>query len=163
LHAGVFGARGEHLALFDGADPSEASGVRNFAGNYLIWMASGGTRVMFPPSFSDLVGAYGPNMLHRLRDQFVHLLPHAKDPIVPIYQAYEIYADVATLENPITPDVGFAVDGTPIDAAAQDAWLTRAEANAGWMLFRFFRDEAAKNAWPKTPNDCDQVFPSAPE
>jgi hypothetical protein len=122
-------------------------------------MASGATRVMFPPSFTELVGPYGPNMLNRLRDQFVRLLPGANDPYMPWYQPYEVYARVAQLDNPITPETGFDDAGNPVDKAAQDAWLARAQANAGWMLFRFFRDEAALGRWPKSPNDCETVFP----
>jgi hypothetical protein len=125
----------------------------------MIWMAGGGTNVTFPPAFSELVGPYGPNMLNRIRAQFVRLLPDAPDPYPAYYQTYEMYARVATQDNPITAELGFDANEAPINAAAQEAWLNRAQANAGWMLYTFFRDEAMKGVWPKTPNDCEFVFP----
>jgi hypothetical protein len=156
LRDGLFGKLGANLALFD---TTNAGGVKtNLAGNYLIWMASGGTNVTFPPAFSELVGPYGPNMLNRVRTQFARLLPGAADSYPTYYQTYEVFARVATQDNPVTDEAGFNPDGSAVNVAAQKTWLDRAQANAGWMLYTFFRDEAMKERWPKTPNDCESVF-----
>lgn len=157
LRDGLFGQFGKNVEVFDVV---EDGARRNLAGNYLIWMASGATRVTFPPGFSELVGGYGGNMLRRLRDQFKRLLPGHPDPYPDFYQTYEVFQAVATLDNPIPPEAGYDAAGTPRDEAAQSAWLDRAQGNAGWMLFRFFRDQAAKGDWPLTPNQCEAVFPA---
>lgn len=124
-------------------------------------MASGATKVTFPPGFSELVGSYGGNMLSRLRDQFKRLLPGHLDAYPEYYQTYEVFQAIATLENPIPENAGYDEAGLPIDEAAQSTWLDRAQANAGWMLFRFFRDQAATGDWPLTPNQCESVYPTS--
>ncbi len=154
LRDGLFRQGGVTLPTFN----TEQDGVvKNLAGNYMIWMASGGTNVTFPPAFTDLVGPYGPNMLNRIRAQFARLLPGASDPYPAYYQTYEIFERVATLDNPIVDGLGFNAEGLPIDNRSQQAWLDRAQTNAGWMLFAFFKEEAMQGRWPKTPNDCESV------
>src|SRR5262249_3107694 len=64
---GLFGEGGQHLSTFDVIEDGEP---RNLAGNYVLWMASGGTRVSFPPEFQTLVGPNGGNMLNLVRQEF---------------------------------------------------------------------------------------------
>jgi mono/diheme cytochrome c family protein len=157
LKAGLFGNNGERIKLFD---VDERNGKRNLAGNYVIWMASGGTRVTFPAGFSDLVGPFGSNMLNRIREQFKKLLPNAKGGLSPTYYSYDIYNSVATLQNPIPIAAAFDSDGfRPADPATQDAWLDRAQTNAGFMLYRFLSEDIAKGEPRVGPNDCERVYP----
>ncbi|MET0343104.1 MAG: hypothetical protein ABW252_19000 [Polyangiales bacterium] len=161
LRDGLFGKEGRNLALFDVREPSGET--RNLAGNYLIWMASGGTNALFPPQLRELVGAHGANMLNQVRESCARLLPGHPDQLTPDVQIHELYAKVCAFDNPITPELGFAPGTTtPLDAPAQQAWLTRGAQNAGWMLFRFFKEEAATGNWPASPNDCETRLPVTP-
>ena len=160
LRDGLFGHGGTNLALFDVQEPS---GARNLAGNYLIWMASGGTNAYFPPELEPIVGPNGGNMLNLVRNTCAQLLPGHPTQLGAGYQIYETYAKVCTHDNPITPAVGYQ-PGTsvPLDANAQKAWLDRAARNAGWMIFRFLKEDAATGHWPLGPNDCEAAFPAPP-
>jgi mono/diheme cytochrome c family protein len=159
LMDGLFGDKGSNLSLFSVREGGQS---RNLAGNYFIWMASGGTKVPFPPGFSELVGSYGGNMLSRIRDQFARLLPGHRNPMAEYYQTYDVYARVATLGNPMPSDAGYATNGTPLNEPIQRAWLDRAQGNAGWVLFQFFRNEAASGQFPLSPNDCQKAFAKTP-
>lgn len=160
LRDGLFGRSGMNLSAFD---LMSGGTTRNLAGNYLIWMAGGATKVMFPPGFGDLVGTNGANMLSTLRTEFARFLPNHPDPYPDYYQTYEIFQRVATAENPVTAAAGFQDDGeTPVDADAQRAWLDRAQANAGWMLFRFFELGSLTSGAALDPNQCEKIYGTAP-
>ncbi len=159
LRDGLFGHGGANLALFDILDPTGT--MRNIAGNYLIWMASGGTHAYFPPELEPIVGPNGGNMLNLVRQTCAQLLAGHPNQLLPSYQVYEIYSKVCAFENPITPELGFQ-PGTnvPLDAALQKVWLDRAARNAGWMIFRFLKEDAATGHWPLSPNECEVPFPA---
>jgi mono/diheme cytochrome c family protein len=161
LHDGLFGHAGANLALFDVLDPTGT--VRNLAGNYLIWMASGGTHAYFPPELEPIVGPNGGNMLNLVRQTCAQLLPGHPNQMLPSYQIYEVYAKVCSFENPIAPELGFQPGTTvPLHPELQKAWLDRAAQNAGWMIFRFLKEDAATDHWPLTPNDCETQYPATP-
>ncbi|MBC7977894.1 MAG: hypothetical protein H7138_23175, partial [Myxococcales bacterium] len=158
LRDGLFGRQGGNLATFDVVEPT---GPRNLAGNYLIWMASGGTNAYFPPELEPIVGSHGGNMLNLVREACGTLLPGHSEPLLSSYYNYEIYAKVCAFDNPILPALGFQ-PGTriPLDGALQSAWLDRAAQNAGWMLFRFLSVDGASGNWPLTPNQCEVPYPA---
>lgn len=158
LRDGLFGHGGANLAQFDVVGPS---GPRNLAGNYLIWMASGGTRAYFPPELEPIVGPNGGNMLNLVRQTCGQLLPGHPNQLLTSYQVYETYEKVCAFENPITPEIGFEPGTTvPLDAAQQAAWLDRAARNAGWMIYRFLQTDGATGNWPLTPNQCEIPYPA---
>lgn len=136
-------------------------GDRNFAGNYLIWMAMGATQAFFPPELESLIGSNGPNMLNQVRQSCAQLLPGIDTPLLPAYQVYETYQAVCTFENPITPDAGFQPGTrTPLDPATQKAWLDHAAQNAGWMIFQFLHEELTAGHRPIARDQCELVFPA---
>lgn len=155
LRDGLFRPDGSARALFQ-------EGARNFAGNYLIWMAMGGTLASFPSSLSELIGEHGANMLYAVRERCTQLLPgYGRAQLREGAQIYETYFRVCTLGNDITPDVEF-VPGTttPVNANAQRAWLDRAAQNAGWMIFRYLRDELATGNRPIPADKCELRYPA---
>jgi hypothetical protein len=158
---GLFGKSGANLKQFDLLQPDGTT--RNLAGNYLIWMASGGTNAYFPPELASIVGPNGGNMLNLVRQVCSQLLPGHPNPEDPGWQEYEMLQKVCTFNNPVTDDLGFQ-PGTmvPLNPVPQNAWLDRAAQNAGWTLFRFFSEEAAVGKWPLGANDCDKQFPVGP-
>jgi cytochrome c553 len=161
LRDGLFGHGGANLAIFDVLDPGGVA--RNIAGNYLIWMASGGTHAYFPPELEPIVGPNGGNMLNLVKQTCAQLLPGHPNRLLPSYQIYETYEKVCAFDNPITPELGFQPSTTvPLDAALQKAWLDRAARNAGWMIFRFMSEDAMTGHWPLTPNECQAQFPATP-
>lgn len=162
LRDGFFGHGGANLAHFDVVEPS---GPRNLAGNYLIWMASGGTRAYFPPELEPIVGPNGGNMLNLVRQTCGQLLPGHPNQLLTSFQIYETYEKICAFENPISPELGFEPGTTvPLDAALQAAWLDRAARNAGWMIYRFLTTDGASGHWPLTPFQCEVQFsaPAAP-
>jgi hypothetical protein len=158
LHDGLFGRGGANASLFDAMQPDGTT--RNLAPNYLVWMASGGTRVQFPPVLGDIVGDHGGNMLFLVRTNYcAKLLPGAIGEYSPAFQVYDVVARACTFNNPITPELGFAADGvTPLDGALQSAWLDRAVRNVGFAIYRYLLVDGSVNRWPVT--DCRVLYPA---
>jgi hypothetical protein len=154
LRDGLFGHGGAAHAIFQ-------DGSRNLAGNYLIWMAMGGTQAFFPPELEPLIGANGPNMLNQVRQTCAQLLQGHPSPLIPAFQLFETYNAVCTLGNPVDPAAGFQ-PGTriPLDAEVQRAWLDRAAQNAGWMVYRFLHEELSTGDMPIARDECERVFPA---
>jgi hypothetical protein len=154
LRDGLFGHGGSSIAMFQ-------DGARNLAGNYLIWMAMGGTLAEFPVELSNLIGSHGANMLNQVRVSCALLLPGASGALSPRAPAYEMLNSVCALNNEITPEMGYQRPGnTPINAAAQEAWLDRAAQNAGWTLFEFLRDDLTAGKRPVLRSDCERRYPA---
>jgi len=156
LHDGLVGKRAANLSTFDVV---ENDVPRNLAGNYLIWMASGGTKVKFPDGLGDTIGPNGGNMLFLVRGLCKLLLPvngnggnYAKT-----NNDFDILFKACTFDNMYTNDTGFGADLLPINAALQQAWLDRATQNAGWTIFSYLKTKLALDAWP--PSSCHDLFP----
>lgn len=157
LHDGLFGHGGANTALFDVTEPDGRA--RNLAANYLVWMASGGTKAQFPPVLSDIIGDHGGNMLFQVRANCAKLLPGARGAYQPSYQDYDIAFKTCAFKNPITPELGYAEDAvTPLDPVAQGAWLDRAAQNVGFAIFRYLLIDGAADHWPVT--DCRLLYPA---
>lgn len=160
LHDGLVGNGGANTSLFD---VQENGVTRNLAGNYLIWMASGGTQAYFPPELGDLVGSEHGNMLYLVRNTICKgLLPNATGHATETNQPFAVVSTACTFDNAIDPALhGFAADHvTPLNADAQNAWLDHAAQNAGWMIFDYIKNRLALNLW--SPESCHDLFPSAP-
>jgi hypothetical protein len=161
LHDGLFGKAGGNAALFDVTESDGSS--RNLGPNYMVWMASGGTTVKFPPVLGDIVGDHGGNMLFLVRNTYcLNLLPGSPNAYQTFYQNYDVVFQACAFENPITPELGFQSDGTPINSVLQSAWLDRAQQNVGFAIFRYLLkvvdgSSGPGDHWPVT--DCRQLFP----
>ena len=156
LHDGLVGMRGANLSAFDVVADN---GVRrNLAGNYLIWMASGGTKVKFPEGLVEIIGPNGGNMLFLVRQLCQNLLPGGSQTANPTWQNYDVLFKSCAFDNPITPELGFGADGrTPLNPALQNAWLDRAAKNVGWAIFSYLKTKVAIDEWPQL--DCHVLFP----
>jgi len=145
LHDGLVGMRAANLSTFDVME----NGVpRNLAGNYLIWMASGGTKVTFPAGMEPIIGPNGGNMLFLVRQNCAHLLPGEALQAHDTSQGYEVLFQSCAFDNPITPDLGFAADGrTPLNPDLQKAWLDRAVRSVGWSIFYYLKTKLAVDDW----------------
>jgi len=158
LHDGLFGHGGANAAMFDAAQLDGTS--RNLAPNYLVWMASGGTNAEFPKELHEIIGEHGGNMLFLVRANYcAKLLDNALGHFEPNYQPYQLVSKACTLNNPITPNLGFAADKvTPLDAAAQSAWLDRAVRNVGFAIYRYLLLDLAVDRW--SPTSCRDLYPA---
>lgn len=158
LHDGLFGHAGANASTFDVPQPDGTT--RNLAPNYLVWMASGGTRVQFPPVLGDIVGDHGGNMLFLVRTNYcAKLLPNALGQFQPTHQVYDVINAACTFQNPITPELGFQSDNvTPLNSDLQSAWLDRAVRNVGFAIFRYLLIDGAVDHWPVT--DCRALYPA---
>ena len=145
LHDGLVGMRAANLTAFDVVE----NGVtRNLAGNYLIWMASGGTKVTFPEGLGDLIGPNGGNMLFLVRQSCAHLLPGEAQQAKETSQSYDMLFKTCAFDNLPSAEVGFAADGhTPLNPALQQAWLDRAAQNVGWAIFYYLKTKLSVDAW----------------
>jgi mono/diheme cytochrome c family protein len=133
------------------------------AAKYLVWMASGGTKVKFPPGFEFLVGptsSFGGNMLTKVRAECSRLLPaafidpdergtresfHQGDPSADFWDHFCSY------KNPKPPERA--------SGAQYEAWKRRAQFNGGVMMYFFFKDEAAHGRWPVGRDHCESHYP----
>lgn len=161
--SGLFLKGGENLKRFDSDSTHGDAG--NLAGNYLIWMAMGGTKVNFPPEVSHLTGKHKALMLNLVRDRCSGFLPHSGTPIGERFYDYGLMRDLCFLGNgdvkSIPTDLGFLPDTIPpkpVDAAKQDAWLDKAAYNAGWALYHYLKEDASEGRWQPAVNECEVKF-----
>lgn len=151
---GMFGRKGENLKNFD-------LDGKNYAGNYLIWMAMEGTRVQFPPELSSLLGKHGGQMLNGVREKCLAQISTDK-PSSPNYVDHEMMKRVCFMNNlePGHPDLVF--DGStnePRSKEKVEAWLDHATWNAGWAIFDFLK-RASQDEWPAAVDQCELVYPA---
>ncbi len=149
---GLFGAKLENLKSFDIAG-------KNYAANYLIWMAMEGTRVRFPPELSGFMGKHGGQMLNGIRDKCLAQIASSKASS-PRFIDHEVFNKVCFMENlnPGHPDLAFdpATD-LPLYPEKVEAWLDRGAWNAGWSIFEFLKDAGSGN-WLPSIDQCERVY-----
>lgn len=151
---GLFGKKGENLKAFD-------IDGKNYAGQYLIWMAMEGTRVKFPPEVSSFMGKHGGQMLNGIREKCLNQISPDK-PSSPIFMDHEIFNKVCFMENlqPGHPDLQFDRNtNKAIYPERVEAWLDRAAWNAGWAIFDFMKD-AGQDIWRPSVDQCENVYPA---
>lgn len=150
---GLFGKQGANLKTFD-------SEGRNYAGNYLIWMAMEGTRVQFPPELSSMMGKHGGQMLNGIREKCLAQISTDK-PSSPRFMDHEIFNKVCFMENlePGHPSLKFdPATNKPLNPDAVERWLDRGAWNAGWAIYEFLLD-ASSGTWRQAPDQCEQLYP----
>lgn len=150
---GMFGRRGENLKTFDQGD-------KNYAPQYLFWMAMEGTRVQFPPELSSYLGKHGAQMLNQLRDKCMNQISTDKTSS-PNFMDHEIFNKVCFVNNlnPGHPDLAFDPNtNKPVFADKVEAWLNQASFNVGYSIFSYLKD--LSNSVIQPSNDqCETVFP----
>lgn len=153
LTHGMFGRRGENLKTFD------VSG-KNYAPQYLFWMAMEGTRVQFPPELSSFVGKHGGQMLNQMREKCLNQISTAKTS-TPLFMDHEIFNKVCFVNNlePGHPDLAFNPNtNKPIYPEKVEAWLDRAAFNIGYAIFYYLKDMSQGVARPSN-DQCEMLYP----
>ncbi|MCA2959218.1 MAG: hypothetical protein IOD12_03140 [Silvanigrellales bacterium] len=160
---GLFLPDGANIARFGTSTPYGDAG--NLAGNYLIWMAMGGTKVNFPPEVSHLTGKHKALMLNLVRDRCSGFLPNSGTPMGERFYDYGLLRDLCFLGNGdpenIPADLGFlpeTIPPQPIDPVKQDAWLDKAAFNAGWSIYHYLKEDASQGRWQPALNECEVKF-----
>lgn len=157
LRDGMFGNGGNNLSTFDGVD---SNGVKkNFAGNYLIWMAMKGTKVKFPDELSSIIGKHGGQMLNQVKDKCLRQISPEKASN-PNYTDHEIYYKVCFQNNlyPGHPDLAFDKStAKPLYPEKVEEWLDRAAYNGGWAIYLYLKDNA-QNVFRPGNDECEKVY-----
>lgn len=154
LAHGMFGKGGENLKTFD-------SGGKNYAAQYLFWMAMEGTRVQFPPELSSFVGKHGGQMLNQMRDKCLNQISPAKASS-PQFMDHEIFNKVCFVNNlnPGHPDLAFNPNtNKAIYPDRVEAWLDRAAFNIGYAIFYYLKD-MSKGVVRPTNDQCEIPYPA---
>jgi hypothetical protein len=149
---GMFGQKGANTSTF------ELNG-KNYAGNYLIWMAMEGTRVKFPPEIASFMGKHGGQMLNGLREKCLAQISPEKASSS-VFMDHEVFSDVCFINNLDRnhPDLVFDPDtNKAIHPEKVEEWLDRAAYNAGWAIFDFLK-EASQDRWRPGNDQCEVVF-----
>jgi hypothetical protein len=160
---GMFGNGLKNLEAFNTIDTSGA--VQNLAPQYLVWMARQGTLFNFPGDLESYLGKGHANMLFSLGERCGLLLrPRRPGDLDPAFAPdTQINLDVCTVNNPITPQVGFDPEGgAPIDLDAQNAWKDKASYNAALSVFVFLKEQAFAPSlgFPAREKECEKVYPT---
>ncbi len=152
---GMFGNKTDNLKTFD-------LDGKNYAGQYLIWMAMEGTRVKFPPELGSFLGKHGGQMLNGIREK---CLAQIRKKSSPRYPEHEIFNKVCFMENLREGHPDLAFDPNTDKAYFPDrveAWLDRGAWNAGWAIYDFLR-EAGTGNWRPAINQCEVLHPARRE
>ena len=143
LASGLFGppqTPHENLKTFEALGP-------NGGAKYLVWMASGGTKVKFPKGFigtwvgrntdadaalptADTIDTYGGNMLGAARGVCDSIRKDAWPTLGTSVGGKQLWTDICTTNNPL--DASLRAGTSP---AAVASWLNRAQFNAGVMAY----------------------------
>ena len=145
----MFGNGLENLKTFD-------IDGKNYAGNYLIWMASEGTRVQFPPQLSVIVGSHGGRMLNVIRERCLdQIRPNGASDWDEDYFLFNTMCFMDNLQ-PGAEELRYAGE-KPVHPEAVEAWADRAASNAGWAVFDYLKN-AAQGTWPPRLDQCELEF-----
>jgi mono/diheme cytochrome c family protein len=158
LKDGMFGNNGENLKIFD--DGPGFFAKKNYAGNYLIWMAMKGTRVKFPDELSNVIGKHGGQMLNQIRDKCLRQISPEKASSVN-YSDHEIFNKVCFQDNKFLGDPDLAFDpftAKPLHPEKVEEWLDRAAYNGGWAIFNYLK-EKSQGKIQASNDECEKVFP----
>lgn len=146
---GMFGKNNENLKLFE-------SNGKNYAPQYLIWMAMEGTRVQFPPELSSFLGKHGGQMLNQMREKCVNqIAPEKKSSIN--FMDHEIFNRVCFVENRSIDDPALQYDpltNKPLYPEIVEEWADRAAANIGFAIFDYLKS-AGSGKWQPGNDQCE--------
>ncbi len=154
---GMFGKANENLKLFN-------SQGKNYAPNYLIWMAMEGTRVQFPPELSSFLGKHGGQMLNQMREKCINQIA-AEKRSSPNFMDHEVFNKICFVDNRSADDPALQYNpetNKPLNPEAVDEWGDRAAANIGFAIFDFLKSASAGN-WQYGNDQCDVAFKGDPK
>lgn len=153
LANGMFGKKGENLKVFE-------SNGKNYAPQYLFWMAMEGTRVQFPSELSSYLGKHGAQMLNQMREKCLNQISPAKASS-PVFMDHEIFRKVCFVNNlsPGDPSLEFnPTTNKPNYPEKVEEWLDRAAFNIGYAIFYYLQDMSQGIARPSN-DQCEVVYP----
>lgn len=155
--SGLFGDKNQNLNKFI---TGEGENKKNYAPNYLVWMAMEGTRVQFPPELSSFLGKHGGQMLNQMRDKCINQISPNK-PSSPQFMDHEIFEKVCFVNNRSKSDPALAFDtstGKPMNLAIFEEWADRAAYNIGFSIFDFLKQMSDGNVIPGN-DQCEILYP----
>ncbi len=158
---GLFGNNGANAEQFFQADPATAK-VADLSGPYFIWMAFEGTQMNPPPVFADLLGNNKAQMLKTIMDRCARQIPSHPKADKPYFRDYDIFKDVCSFDNLPATDASLQFDpntGKPVNIEAQNLWLRKAAANAGWAIYDYVKTRLTKAQIQVTQSECEKVYP----
>lgn len=150
---GMFGKKNENLKTFDYQG-------KNFAPQYLFWMAMEGTRVQFPSELSSFVGKHGAQMLNQLKEKCLNQIS-TKKTSTPQFMDHEIFKKICFTNNlkPGHPDISFNPEtNKAIYPEKVDAWLDQAAFNIGYSIFEYLKDLSLSVPHPSN-DQCELIYP----
>lgn len=150
--SGLFGQQNANFDRF-------LDGEKNYAPNYLVWMAMEGTRVQFPPELSSFLGKHGGQMLNQMRDKCINQVSPAK-PSSTQFMDHEIFEKVCFVNNrsKSDPELAFNRAGSPVNPKAFEDWADRAAYNIGFSIFDFLKEMSAGQIQPGN-DQCEIAYP----
>lgn len=155
--SGLFGNKNENLNKFILGTGTQA---KNYAPNYLVWMAMEGTRVQFPPELSSFLGKHGGQMLNQMRDKCINQISPNK-PSSAQFMDHEIFEKVCFVNNKKKDDPDLAFDqstGAPMNPKALEEWADRAAYNIGFSIFDFLKEMSQGTNLPGN-DQCEILYP----
>ncbi len=155
--SGLFGDKNENLKKFI---TGEGENKKNYAPNYLVWMAMEGTRVQFPPELSSFLGKHGGQMLNQMRDKCINQISPNK-PSSSQFMDHEIFEKICFVNNLSKNDPAISFDsstGKPNNPVIFEQWADRAAYNIGFSIFDFLKEMSQGNSLPGN-DQCEIVYP----
>lgn len=149
---GMFGNKNANIDKF-------LDGEKNYAPQYLVWMAMEGTRVQFPPELSSFLGKHGGQMLNQMREKCVNQVSPNKPSSIQ-FMDHEIFEKVCFVNNLSKdhPDLKFDPNtGLPLNPAAFEQWADRAAYNIGFSIFDFLKEKSSGYVRPGN-EQCEILY-----
>lgn len=148
---GMFGQRNANIDKF-------LNGTKNYAPQYLVWMAMEGTRVQFPPELSSFLGKHGGQMLNQMREKCINQVSPAK-PSSAQFVDHEVFEKVCFVNNleKNHADLKFDESGKPINPVAFEEWADRAAYNIGFSIFDYLKKKSAGALQPGN-DQCEILY-----
>lgn len=173
LTGGLFGGHGKNLEKFSAGENSSGrlEAGKNYAPNYLYWMANGGTRVQFPEVAKKLlnstVAGVSGNMISPLIKDCQNLVPGIKSVnggsllIGTGMPSLKMFREVCAFKNysPDDPKIVFKmIDRVVVPASAEAKEYTRnAGRNIAAFIYAYLRDEVSKGKFTPPLTQCELV------
>lgn len=152
LTGGMFGKKNENLKVFD------VDG-KNFAAQYMIWMAMEGTRVQFPPELSSFLGRHGGQMLNQMREKCLNQIALEKRS-PSNFMDHEVFNKVCFVDNRSPDDPALQYDpntNKPLYPELVEEWGDKAASNIGFAIFDFLK-AAGRDEWLPGNDQCEIPF-----
>jgi hypothetical protein len=104
-------------------------------------------------------------MLKTIMDRCARQIPSHPKADKPYFRDYDIFRDICTFDNLAVNDPSLQFDpdsGKPINPEAQNVWLRKAAANAGWAIYDYVKTKLTKGQIQFTQSECEKAYPKIP-